>query len=82
MIKSSPLLYTMFEPMNQHKALQLLTQGFKNDLAQSIYEDEKFTELMMELSIKFVEDNVPIVEEDIQYELALMLMETLKLSSY
>ena len=68
--------------MNQHKALQLLTQGFKNDLAQSIYEDEKFTELMMELSIKFVEDNVPIVEEDIQYELALMLMETLKLSSY
>ena len=72
----------MFEPMNQIKALQLLTQGFKNDLAESIYENEKFTELMMELSIKFVEDNVPIVEEDIQYELALMLMETLKLSSY
>ena len=68
--------------MNQHKALQLLAQGFKNDLAQSIYEDEKFTELMMELSIKFVEDNVPIVEEDIQYELALMLMETLNLSTY
>ena len=68
--------------MNQHKALQLLTQGFKNDLAQSIYEDEKFTELMMELSIKFVENNVPIVEEDIQYELALMLMETLNLSTY
>ena len=68
--------------MNQVKALQLLTQGFKNDLAQSIYEDEKFTELMMELSIKFVEDNVPIVEEDIQYELALMLMETLNLSTY
>ena len=82
MIKSSPLLYTMFESMNQVKALQLLTQGFKNDLAESIYENEKFTELMMELSIKFVEDNVPIVEEDIQYELALMLMETLKLSSY
>jgi len=72
----------MFESMNQHKALQLLTQGFKNDLAQSIYEDEKFTELMMELSIKFVEDNVPIVEESIQYELALMLMETLNLSTY
>ena len=68
--------------MNQHKALQLLTQGFKNDLAQSIYENEKFTLLMMELSIKFVEDNVPIVEEDIQHELALMLMETLNLSTY
>ena len=68
--------------MNQHKALQLLTQGFKNDLAQSIYEDEKFTELMMELSIKFVEDNVPIVEEDIQHELALMLMETLNITTY
>ena len=37
---------------------------------------------MMELSIKFVEDNVPIVEEDIQHELALMLMETLNLSTY
>ena len=68
--------------MNQHKALQLLTQGFKNDLAQSIYENEKFTLLMMELSIKFVEDNVPIVEEDIQHELALMLMESLNLSTY
>ena len=68
--------------MNQHKALQLLAQGFKNDLAQSIYEDEKFTELMMELSIKFVEDNVPIVEEDIRYELALMLMETLNITTY
>ena len=68
--------------MNHHKALQLLTQGFKNDLAQSIYENEKFTLLMMELSIKFVEDNVPIVEEDIQHELALMLMETLNLSTY
>ena len=68
--------------MNQHKALQLLTQGFKNDLAQSIYENEKFTLLMMELSIKFVEDNVPIVEEDTQHELALMLMETLNLSTY
>tara|TARA_Y100000004_G_C8766061_1_gene348676 strand:+ start:337 stop:543 length:207 start_codon:yes stop_codon:yes gene_type:complete len=68
--------------MNQVKALQLLTQGFKNDLAQSIYEDEKFTELMMELSIKFVEDNVPIVEEDVKFELALMLMETLNLSTY
>jgi hypothetical protein len=68
--------------MNQHKALQLLAQGFKNDLAQSIYENEKFTELMMELSFKFVEDNVSLVEEETQYELALMLMETLKLSSY
>ena len=68
--------------MNQHKALQLLTQGFKNDLAQSIYEDEKFTLLVMELSIKFVEDNVPIVEENIQRELALMLMETLNLSTH
>ena len=82
MIKSSPLLFTMFESMNQVKALQLLTQGFKNDLAESIYEYDKFTELMMELSIKFVEDNVPIVEEDIRYELALMLMETLNLSTY
>ena len=68
--------------MNQHKALQLLTQGFKNDLAQSIYENEKFTLLVMELSIKFVEDNVPIVEEDIQRELALMLMETLNITTY
>ena len=68
--------------VNQHKALQLLAQGFKNDLAKSIYEDEKFTESMMELSFKFVEDNVPLVEEETQYELALMLMETLNLSTY
>lgn len=73
---------TKFITVNQHKALQLLAQGFKNDLAKSIYEDEKFTELMMELSFKFVEDNVPLVEEETQYELAMMLMETLNLSTY
>ena len=37
---------------------------------------------MMELSFKFVEDNVPLVEEETQYELAMMLMETLNLSTY
>jgi len=68
--------------MNQHKALQLLTQGFKEDLVDNIYSSEKFTELMMDLSIKFVEDNIPIIDEDIKYDLALMLMEKLKLSTY
>ena len=68
--------------MNKHKSLQLLTQGFKDDLAQTIYESEKFTELMHDMCLQFVEDNIPLVSEDDRYDLALMMMETLNITTY
>jgi len=35
------------------------------------------TELLMELVIDFVEVNIPVVGDDVKFELAAMMMETL-----
>ena len=63
-------------------SLRLLAQGFKNDFAKRVYEDEKFTDLLMELSADYVTENIPIIDEMHQYELALMLLESIKLSTF
>ena len=65
-----------------HKSLQLLRDGFMIELTEKIYSDERFTELMMDLTSEFVEQNIPIVDEDLQVDLALMMMESISLRSY
>ena len=59
------------------KSLKLLRDGFKSEFATFAYSDERMTDLLQQLSAEFVESNVPVVDEDNQLELALMLMETL-----
>jgi hypothetical protein len=61
------------------KSLKLLTNGFKSEFATFAYADPRMTELLMELASEFVDANIPVIEEDNQTELALMLMETLDL---
>lgn len=65
-----------------HKSLQLLRDGFMTELTEKIYSDERFTELMMKLTQEFVEENIPIVDEDLKLDLAFMMMEQVKVSSY
>jgi hypothetical protein len=64
------------------KSLQLLRDGFKSEFATFAYSDERMTDLLQELSAEFVESNVPVVDEDNQLELALMLMETVNITTY
>jgi len=59
------------------KSLKLLRDGFKDELATSIFADERTTELFAELISEFVDTNIPVVDEDNRIELAMMLMETL-----
>ena len=69
--------------MNQtHKSLQLLRDGFMTELTEKIYSDERFTEIIMDLTSEFVEENIPIVDEDLKMDLSLMMMESIKVSSY
>ena len=69
--------------MNQaYKSLQLLRDGFMSELTEKIYSDERFTNLMMDICSEFVEENIPLVNEDHQVDLALMMMEQVKVSSY
>ena len=72
----------MANPSQTHKALQLLRDGFMIELTEKIYTDDRFTNLMMDLTSEFVEQNIPVVDEDLQVDLALMMMESISLRSY
>ena len=66
----------------QQKALHLLRDGFKQEFATKVFESEKFSELLMELSAEFVNENIPIVDEELELEMALLLMESIKLGNF
>ena len=58
------------------RSLRLLRDGFKSDFATFAYADERMTVLLQQLASEFVDANIPIVEEDVEIDLAMMLMET------
>ena len=59
------------------KSLRLLRDGFKSEFATSVLADERTTELFAELASEFVDANIPVVNENNQMELAMMLLESL-----
>lgn len=59
------------------RSLRLLREGFKNEFATFAHADERMCELLHELASEFVESNIPVVDEDNQVELAMMLLESL-----
>jgi len=59
------------------KSLRLLCNGFKSEFATFAYADQRMTELLHQLAQEFVDANIPVVDEDNQVELALMMLETL-----
>ena len=63
--------------MTVTKSLRLLCDGFKNELAIALFADERTTELFAQLISEFVETNIPVVDEENQMELSVMLLETL-----
>ena len=59
------------------KSLRLLCNGFKSEFATSVFADERTIELFAQLASEFVDANIPVVDEDNQMELAMMLLESL-----
>jgi hypothetical protein len=59
------------------RSLRLLRDGFKSDFATFAYEDERMTALLHDLASEFVDNNIPVIDEDNQVELAMMLLESL-----
>jgi Mg/Co/Ni transporter MgtE len=59
------------------KSLRLLSDGFKSEFAISVFADERTIELFTQLASEFVAANIPVVDEENQLELALMLFESL-----
>jgi hypothetical protein len=59
------------------RSLRLLRDGFKSDFATAVFADERTTELLAQLASEFVESNIPVIDEDNQMELSMMLLETI-----
>ena len=67
---------------NRTKSLQLLRDGFKQDFAGDLFESEEFFELLMNKSLDFVTENVPLVNDDDAHDLALLLVESIKVGNF
>ena len=63
------------------KSLKLLRDGFKDDMASFIYQDDRTTELLMELISDYVAENIPLYDADNRMVLSMMLMETIRISA-
>ena len=66
--------------MTVTKSLRLLSDGFKEQLADYIYSDERMTDLLHELVSEFVDTNIPIIDEDVRIELAMMMLDTVTIT--
>ena len=66
----------------KEQAIKLLAEGFKTELAEYITSDDRFIELMMDLTDKFIDDNIPIRGEQNRTDLGFLMMETIRLTSY
>ena len=63
------------------RSLRLFADGFSPQFAEFVYSDERFTELVMDLAAVYITENIPVIDEDAQYDLALMLMENISIVS-
>ena len=59
------------------RSLRLLRDGFKSDFATSVFADERTTELFAQLASEFVDANIPVIDDENQMELSMMLLESL-----
>ena len=59
----------------QNKSLELLADGFAQDYVDAVLEDESFMDLLHTIAYDFVSENIPLNDDDMKYELGLMLIE-------
>ena len=71
-----PQMTDTIQDLTVTRSLRLLRDGFKSDFATFAYADDRMTTLLQQLAAEFVDANIPIVDEDVEIDLALMLMES------
>lgn len=74
---NTPTMNDTINELTVTKSLRLLRDGFKSDFATSVFSDERTTELFAQLASEFVESNIPVIDDENQMELAMMLLESL-----
>ena len=61
--------------INRHdEAIRRLADGFSSDFAEFCAGHEMMHDLMMDLASEFVVENIPVVSEDLQTDLAAELL--------
>ena len=55
-------------------AIRLLANGFADEFAEFCAGDERMHEMMLELASEFVEQNIPIVDEETANDVAVELL--------
>jgi len=65
----------------QNKSLSLLADGFAQDFVQTVLDDESFMDLLHTIAYDFVSENIPLNDDDMKYELGLMLIERTRFST-
>ena len=56
------------------EAIRRLATGFSDEFAEFCAGDERVHELLMDLAAVFVTDNIPVVSEDSQHDVAMELI--------
>ena len=61
--------------LNPHdEAIRRLADGYKEELAEVIAGDERFHDIMMDITSEFIDKEIPIVNDDDKWDLALELV--------
>ena len=71
------IMPTPIQP-TQNKSLSLLADGFAEDFVNTVLDDEAFMDLLHTIAYDFVSENIPLNDDDMKYELGLMLIERCK----
>ena len=70
-----PMSTTSATSLNRYdEAIRRLATGFSDEFAEFCAGDERVHELMMDLAALFVTENIPVVSEDSQYDVAAELI--------
>jgi len=72
-----PKMNDTIKELTVTKSLKLLCDGFKNDFAQHLFAEIQNTDLFEQIASEFVMENIPVIDEETQMELSMMLLETL-----
>ena len=56
------------------RGLNLLADGYKDDVAKTIADDENFCELLITLISQYVDGNIPVVSGEDKHMLAALLV--------
>ena len=80
MIVPTHPLFTRTMTTNQTKSLQLLADGFAQDFVNTVLDDDAYIDLLQTIAYDFISENIPLTDDDLKYELGVLLLERVSLS--